>query len=135
MTFISEINLREIFSYVAETSFQMRQRKKNLNAIDGPEFFIFVFPLFFFQHTHTVYLCSYGDHVQHFKVLKDKLQCYFIWDEVFTSLNQLVEFYRVNSIAKERTVFLREAERLLAVRAHTHTLIRYLIDHRNEPLL
>ncbi|KAF5892041.1 GRB2-related adapter protein-like, partial [Clarias magur] len=56
----------------------------------------------------------YGDHVQHFKVLKDRLRRYFIWDEVFTSLNQLVEFYRNNSIAKERTVCLREPERLLA---------------------
>lgn len=53
---------------------------------------------------------SYGDHVQHFKVLKDREGQYFIWDEVFSSLNQLVEFYKSNSIAKERTVFLREAE-------------------------
>uniref|UniRef100_A0A3B1IZM0 GRB2 related adaptor protein b n=1 Tax=Astyanax mexicanus TaxID=7994 RepID=A0A3B1IZM0_ASTMX len=74
---------------------------------------------------------SYGDHVQHFKVLKDGLGQYFIWDEVFSSLNQLVDFYRINSIAKERTVFLREPERLLAVRkcthiyTHTHLHIHY----------
>ncbi|KAF5889011.1 GRB2-related adapter protein-like, partial [Clarias magur] len=54
---------------------------------------------------------SYGDHVQHFKVLKDREGQYFIWDEVFSSLNQLVDFYKSNSIAKERTVFLRESER------------------------
>ncbi|XP_077061418.1 GRB2 related adaptor protein b isoform X3 [Siphateles boraxobius] len=60
---------------------------------------------------------SYGDHVQHFRVLKDGLGQYFIWDEVFSSLNQLVDFYRINSIAKERTVFLQEPEGSLAVRA------------------
>ncbi|KAJ7992040.1 hypothetical protein DPEC_G00274450 [Dallia pectoralis] len=53
---------------------------------------------------------SYGDHVQHFKVLQDRVGQYFIWDEVFYSLNQLVEFYHRNSIAKERTVYLRDPE-------------------------
>lgn len=56
-------------------------------------------------------LNSYGEHVQHFKVLKDRDGQYFIWDELFSSLNKLVDFYKSNSIAKERTVFLREAER------------------------
>ncbi|KAG7271324.1 hypothetical protein CRUP_014721 [Coryphaenoides rupestris] len=46
---------------------------------------------------------SYGDHVQHFKVLQDRGGQYFVWDELFCSLNELVDFYHTNSIAKERT--------------------------------
>ncbi|XP_020561073.1 GRB2-related adapter protein isoform X2 [Oryzias latipes] len=53
---------------------------------------------------------SYGDHVQHFKVLQDRCGQYYIWDETFSSLNELVEFYHSNSIAKERMVFLRDPE-------------------------
>ncbi|XP_022542117.1 GRB2 related adaptor protein b isoform X2 [Astyanax mexicanus] len=75
---------------------------------------------------------SYGDHVQHFKVLKDGLGQYFIWDEVFSSLNQLVDFYRINSIAKERTVFLREPERLLARPRHAHALFDFTPHHVSQ---
>ncbi|GLD69403.1 GRB2-related adapter protein-like isoform X2 [Lates japonicus] len=53
---------------------------------------------------------AYGDHVQHFKVLQDRCGQYYVWDELFSSLNELVEFYHSNSIAKERTVFLRDPE-------------------------
>ncbi|XP_017313350.1 GRB2 related adaptor protein b [Ictalurus punctatus] len=75
---------------------------------------------------------SYGDHVQHFMVLKDRLRRYFIWDEVFASLNQLVEFYRINSIAKERTVFLRKPERLLARPRHAHALLDFTPHHATQ---
>lgn len=60
-------------------------------------------------------LHSYGDHVQHFKVLQDRCSQYYVWDEVFSSLNELVEFYHGNSIAKERTVFLRDPEHFARV--------------------
>lgn len=66
---------------------------------------------------------SYGDHVQHFRVLKDGLGQYFVWDEVFSSLNQLVDFYKINSIAKERTVFLQEPEGSLAVRSVLNSIL------------
>lgn len=59
--------------------------------------------------------CSYGDHVQHFKVLQDRCSQYYVWEEVFFSLNELVEFYHSNSIAKERTVFLRDPEHFARV--------------------
>ena len=59
--------------------------------------------------------CSYGDHVQHFKVLQDRSAQYYVWDELFSSLNELVEFYHSNSIAKERTVFLRDPEHFARV--------------------
>ncbi|XP_061556532.1 GRB2 related adaptor protein a isoform X1 [Phycodurus eques] len=58
---------------------------------------------------------SYGDHVQHFKVLQDRCSQFYVWDELFSSLNELVEFYHSNSIAKERTVFLRDPEHFARV--------------------
>ena len=65
------------------------------------------------------FLCfSYGDHVQHFKVLQDRCGQYFVWDELFSSLNELVVFYHTNSIAKERTVLLRDPEHFARVRSH-----------------
>lgn len=60
-------------------------------------------------------ISSYGEHVQHFKVLQDRGGQYYVWDELFTSLNELVEFYHCNSIAKERTVFLRDPEQFARV--------------------
>uniref|UniRef100_A0AAZ3RNQ1 SH2 domain-containing protein n=1 Tax=Oncorhynchus tshawytscha TaxID=74940 RepID=A0AAZ3RNQ1_ONCTS len=61
---------------------------------------------------------SYGDHVQHFKVLQDRSGQYFVWEEMFFSLNQMVEFYHSNSIAKEGTVFLRDPEHPARVTTH-----------------
>ncbi|XP_029362853.1 GRB2-related adapter protein-like isoform X1 [Echeneis naucrates] len=50
---------------------------------------------------------SYGDRVEHFRVLEGGGQ-YCIWDELFCSLNRLVDFYRTHSIAMERVVFLKD---------------------------
>ncbi|XP_076004245.1 GRB2-related adapter protein-like [Genypterus blacodes] len=50
---------------------------------------------------------SYGDRVEHFRVLEGAGQ-YCIWDESFSSLNRLVDFYRTHSIAVETAVCLRE---------------------------
>lgn len=66
-------------------------------------------------HLFVYLLCSYGDHVQHFKVLQDRCSQYYVWDEAFSSLNELVDFYHSNSIAKERTVFLRDPEHFARV--------------------
>ncbi|NXI02934.1 GRAP protein, partial [Pachycephala philippinensis] len=49
---------------------------------------------------------SYGKHVQHFKVLREKNGKYFLWEEKFNSLNELVDFYRMTTIAKEQQIFL-----------------------------
>lgn len=73
-------------------------------------------------HSFICLFCSYGDHVQHFKVLQDRYGQYYVWDELFSSLNELVEFYHSNSIAKERTVFLRDPEHFARVRNETVTL-------------
>ncbi|XP_070338370.1 GRB2-related adapter protein isoform X2 [Equus asinus] len=56
---------------------------------------------------------SYGDQVQHFKVLREASGKYFLWEEKFNSLNELVDFYRTTTIAKKRQVFLRDEEPLL----------------------
>ncbi|XP_015232831.1 PREDICTED: GRB2-related adapter protein-like [Cyprinodon variegatus] len=50
---------------------------------------------------------SYGDRVEHFRVLEGGGQ-YYIWDKAFCSLNLLVEFYRAHSIAVEKVVRLRD---------------------------
>ncbi|MGH0138367.1 UNVERIFIED_CONTAM: hypothetical protein FKN15_032908 [Acipenser sinensis] len=54
---------------------------------------------------------SYGDLVQHFKVMSNGRGRYFIWEEQFNSLNELVDYYRTTSIARGQTVFLRDEER------------------------
>uniref|UniRef100_A0A8C4PRQ2 GRB2 related adaptor protein n=1 Tax=Equus asinus asinus TaxID=83772 RepID=A0A8C4PRQ2_EQUAS len=56
---------------------------------------------------------NYGDQVQHFKVLREASGKYFLWEEKFNSLNELVDFYRTTTIAKKRQVFLRDEEPLL----------------------
>uniref|UniRef100_A0A8C5DG82 GRB2-related adapter protein-like n=1 Tax=Gouania willdenowi TaxID=441366 RepID=A0A8C5DG82_GOUWI len=50
---------------------------------------------------------SYGDRVEHFRVLEGGGQ-YCIWDESFSSLNQLVDFYRSHSIAVDKVIHLRD---------------------------
>ncbi|NWJ11865.1 GRAP protein, partial [Crypturellus undulatus] len=54
---------------------------------------------------------SYGQHVQHFKVLRERNGKYFLWEEKFNSLNELVDFYRTTTIAREQQIFLRDDDR------------------------
>uniref|UniRef100_A0A8B9TB49 GRB2-related adapter protein n=1 Tax=Anas platyrhynchos TaxID=8839 RepID=A0A8B9TB49_ANAPL len=51
---------------------------------------------------------NYGQHVQHFKVLRERNGKYFLWEEKFNSLNELVDFYRTTTIAKKQQIFLRD---------------------------
>ncbi|XP_006024093.1 GRB2-related adapter protein [Alligator sinensis] len=51
---------------------------------------------------------NYGNNVQHFKVLRERNGKYFLWEEKFNSLNELVDFYRTTTIAKKQQVFLRD---------------------------
>ncbi|XP_028310078.1 GRB2-related adapter protein 2a isoform X2 [Gouania willdenowi] len=46
--------------------------------------------------------------VQHFKVMRDNKGQYFLWSEKFTSLNELVEFYKTKSISKTREIYLND---------------------------
>ncbi|XP_036828210.1 GRB2 related adaptor protein a isoform X1 [Oncorhynchus mykiss] len=75
---------------------------------------------------------SYGDHVQHFKVLQDRSGQYFVWEEMFFSLNQMVEFYHSNSIAKEGTVFLRDPEHNARHPHHAHALFDFTPHHPSQ---
>ncbi|KAM5289215.1 GRB2-related adapter protein 2 [Ctenodactylus gundi] len=51
------------------------------------------------------------DDVQHFKVMRDNKGNYFLWTEKFPSLNKLVDYYRTNSISKQKQIFLRDRTR------------------------
>ncbi|XP_072916342.1 GRB2-related adapter protein-like isoform X3 [Hemitrygon akajei] len=53
---------------------------------------------------------NYGKHVQHFKVLRDNEGKYYLWEEKFHSLNELVDFYRTTTIAKKQQIFLRDTK-------------------------
>ncbi|KAM9222703.1 GRB2-related adapter protein isoform 1-T1 [Leptosomus discolor] len=53
---------------------------------------------------------NYGQHVQHFKVLRQRNGKYFLWEEKFNSLNELVDFYRTTTIAKKQQIFLRDED-------------------------
>ncbi|KAM4632362.1 GRB2-related adapter protein [Discoglossus pictus] len=53
---------------------------------------------------------NYGQHVQHFKVLRERSGVYYLWETKFNSLNDLVNFYRTSSIAKTHQVFLKDEE-------------------------
>ncbi|NXT77423.1 GRAP protein, partial [Zapornia atra] len=59
---------------------------------------------------------NYGQHVQHFKVLRERNGKYFLWEEKFNSLNELVDFYRTTTIAKKQQVFLRDEDQTQEVR-------------------
>ena len=46
--------------------------------------------------------------MQHFKVIKDSKGNYFLWSEKFTSFNKLVDYYKTNSISKQRLIVLKD---------------------------
>ncbi|XP_070684159.1 GRB2-related adapter protein 2b [Pempheris klunzingeri] len=48
--------------------------------------------------------------VEHFKVMRDSRGQHYLWAEKFPSLNQLVEYYKSNSISKQSQVFLQETQ-------------------------
>lgn len=40
--------------------------------------------------------------------MRDGAGHYFLWSEKFTSLNKLVEFYKITSISKTREIYLND---------------------------
>lgn len=48
-------------------------------------------------------------------MLREASGKYFLWEEKFNSLNELVSFYHTTTIAKKRQVFLRDEESLRKV--------------------
>uniref|UniRef100_A0A3B4UDL1 Osteoclast-stimulating factor 1 n=1 Tax=Seriola dumerili TaxID=41447 RepID=A0A3B4UDL1_SERDU len=59
--------------------------------------------------------------VQHFKVLQDGRGQYKLWSEKFPSLNQLVEFYKKNTVSKHTQIFLQETQQqVVLLTPHSH---------------
>lgn len=48
--------------------------------------------------------------VQHFKVMRDSQRQYYLWTDKFSSLNKLVDFYKVNSVSKNSRIYLSEQD-------------------------
>ncbi|KAG9338893.1 hypothetical protein JZ751_025333 [Albula glossodonta] len=48
--------------------------------------------------------------VQHFKVMKDNKGQYYLWAEKFSSLNKLVEYYKSNTVSKQKQIYLSDGE-------------------------
>ncbi|NXM55039.1 GRAP protein, partial [Illadopsis cleaveri] len=59
---------------------------------------------------------SYGKQVQHFKVLRERNGKYFLWEEKFNSLNELVDFYRTTTISKEQQILLWDEDQTQKVK-------------------
>ncbi|KFV61387.1 GRB2-related adapter protein [Dryobates pubescens] len=59
---------------------------------------------------------SYGQHIQHFRVFRERNGKYFLWEEKFNSLNELVDFYRTTTISKKQQIFLQDGDQSQEVR-------------------
>ncbi|XP_054866152.1 GRB2-related adapter protein 2b isoform X2 [Amphiprion ocellaris] len=68
--------------------------------------------------------------VQHFKVLQDSRGQYYLWSEKFPSLNQLVEYYKSNSISIKSQIFLQETQ--TKFKASPTMQVRALYDFQAE---
>ncbi|NXD40729.1 GRAP protein, partial [Copsychus sechellarum] len=71
---------------------------------------------------------SYGKHVQHFKVLRQRNGKYFLWEEKFNSLNELVDFYRTTTIAREQQLFLSDEDHTQQVPPWRPQFVQALFD-------
>ncbi|KAG8014571.1 Growth factor receptor-bound protein 2 [Nibea albiflora] len=69
-------------------------------------------------------------HVQHFKVMRDSRGQYYLWSEKFPSLNQLVEYYKKNSVSKQSEIFLKDTDQ--QHKASSPLLVRALYSFRAE---
>ena len=55
---------------------------------------------------------KFMDSVQHFKILRNEFK-YYIWNQTFSSLNQLVDYYRSVSISRNHRIMLVDMVHLL----------------------
>lgn len=51
-----------------------------------------------------------GNSVQHYRILKDSSDQYFLWQTTFESLNKLVEHYRCETVSRSHNIFLRDMD-------------------------
>jgi len=62
----------------------------------------------------------FRDQVQHYKILKNDDGMYLLWVVQFESINQLINYHRQNSVARTRTILLKdfiEKDQLRTVKA------------------
>ncbi|KAM9392747.1 GRB2-related adapter protein 2a isoform 1-T2 [Pholidichthys leucotaenia] len=71
--------------------------------------------------------------VQHFRVMRDKNAQYFLWQEKFTSLNKLVDFYKTNSISKSRVIYLNDGTQERASPPTVQPLKRGSLPEQHSP--
>lgn len=70
---------------------------------------------------------KYNGQVQHFKVLRDASNKYFIWVVKFNSLNELVEYHKTHSISRTVSIFLKEIESDQLERFRNHPGVKELL--------
>uniref|UniRef100_A0A3P8SHI2 Osteoclast-stimulating factor 1 n=1 Tax=Amphiprion percula TaxID=161767 RepID=A0A3P8SHI2_AMPPE len=71
-------------------------------------------------------------YVQHFKVLQDSRGQYYLWLEKFPSLNQLVEYYKSNSISIKSQIFLSENDRKTSPTMQVRALYDFQAEETDE---
>uniref|UniRef100_A0A1I8F3H7 SH3 domain-containing protein n=1 Tax=Macrostomum lignano TaxID=282301 RepID=A0A1I8F3H7_9PLAT len=52
---------------------------------------------------------KFGNQLQHFKVLKDEAGKYYLWFTKFDSINQMIQYHRLNSISQTNSHMLLRA--------------------------
>ncbi|XP_064414943.1 GRB2-related adapter protein-like isoform X5 [Latimeria chalumnae] len=75
---------------------------------------------------------NYGDQIQHYKVLRERDGKYFLWEEKFNSLNELVDFYRTTTIAKKQQIFLRDVDQEPEKPRHVQAQFDFLAQDKSE---
>ncbi|XP_022080350.1 growth factor receptor-bound protein 2-like isoform X2 [Acanthaster planci] len=51
---------------------------------------------------------KYGESIQHFKILTDLSNKFFLWVVKFNTLNELVDYYKAASVSRTQQIFLKE---------------------------
>ncbi|XP_069590754.1 GRB2-related adapter protein isoform X1 [Ranitomeya imitator] len=75
---------------------------------------------------------NYGHHVQHFKVLRERNGTYYLWEMKFSSLNELVDYYKSNSIAKTHQVLLRDEEEKQRMKQFVQAQYNFISEKSSE---
>lgn len=78
---------------------------------------------------------KYSGQVQHFKVLRDASNKYFIWVVKFNSLNELVHYHKTHSISRTVNIYLKEVdtEQLEKFRSHPEVKLKVRAKYDFEP--
>lgn len=132
---VSLIYLHPVCFWIQWDSKYMFVQEQEINKLQKPKYktslsvclyvgFIFVNISHFHKETYRIYKycsrhkrllcilyhCRHAAHVQHFKVMRNSRGQYYLWSEKFPSLNQLVEYYKKNSVSKQSQMFLKDTD-------------------------